>query len=333
MTLVPRRCCPAQAVVDGRTQPVIGDRCDADRLAFGVQRVQVAKEVRRRLDQIAALRQVQIAGTGTKSQIKRSCNGRLDVQPHGGVGRVMRQQLPGCCQRIAVDVALYRASQCLLQSLSRDASGAQQQRFVACQPGNGAFQTYGAGAVIDDGRDTAIQPGLHMRRCSWADPARGVGRRRRDRPADLLQQAPCGFMSGHPHGQRRQSGSDQPGHAVAIPQRQNQGQRSGPEGAGEHFGPIIPFHQLLRCLYGRNMCDQWVETRPPLGRIDPGDGLAIAGITAQAIDGFGRKRDQPTGAQKRGGALQIGLCGAQNDGTFGIHGMTRRFGCLQGGRL
>ena len=46
-----------------------------------------------------------------------------------------------------------------------------------------------------------------------------------------------------------------------------------------------------------DMRDQRVEGRPALGGVEPGDGLAIAGIGAEAVDGLGRKRDQPAWPQ------------------------------------
>ena len=50
-----------------------------------------------------------------------------------------------------------------------------------------------------------------------------------------------------------------------------------------------------------DMGDQRIEARPALGGIEPGDGLAIAGIGAEPIDGLGRERDQPAGGKAGGG--------------------------------
>lgn len=46
------------------------------------------------------------------------------------------------------------------------------------------------------------------------------------------------------------------------------------------------------------MRDQRVKAGPSLGRIDRGDRLPVAGIPAQAIDGFGGERDQQPLPQK-----------------------------------
>ena len=53
----------------------------------------------------------------------------------------------------------------------------------------------------------------------------------------------------------------------------------------------------------RNVGDQRIEGGASLGRIKPGDGLAIAGIGAQPVDRFGRKGDQSAG----GKAARCGL--------------------------
>ena len=55
--------------------------------------------------------------------------------------------------------------------------------------------------------------------------------------------------------------------------------------------------QLPCGLDVRHMRDQRIESRAALGGVETGDGLAIAGIGAEPVDGLGRKRDQPTGGQ------------------------------------
>ena len=49
--------------------------------------------------------------------------------------------------------------------------------------------------------------------------------------------------------------------------------------------------------------DQRIERGPALGRIEPGDRLAVGRVGAEPIDGLGRKRDEPAGRQHAGGAL------------------------------
>ncbi len=59
----------------------------------------------------------------------------------------------------------------------------------------------------------------------------------------------------------------------------------------------------LRRLDVRDMGDQRIEGRPALGGVEAGDGLAVARVGAEPIDGLGRKRDQPALAKAGGCGL------------------------------
>ena len=50
------------------------------------------------------------------------------------------------------------------------------------------------------------------------------------------------------------------------------------------------------------MHDQRVEAGPGLGGEYSGDGMLVCRIAAEPIHGLGRERDEPPGAQQRGGA-------------------------------
>jgi hypothetical protein len=57
----------------------------------------------------------------------------------------------------------------------------------------------------------------------------------------------------------------------------------------------------------REMDDQRIERRAPLGREDRRHRMRVGGIGPKAVNGLGRKRDQPAGAKNAGGAVEIGL--------------------------
>src|SRR5579875_262155 len=59
---------------------------------------------------------------------------------------------------------------------------------------------------------------------------------------------------------------------------------------------------LRETLVKGEMHDQRVEARPLLGGKDPGDGMRVCRIAAQAVDGLGRKGDELPGAQQFGRA-------------------------------
>ena len=96
---------------------------------------------------------------------------------------------------------------------------------------------------------------------------------------------------------------------MPFAQRQNQGQRAGPEGLCQLLGQIRPLHKALGCFDRGDMGDQRVEAGPSLGLVNRCDGLSVAGVAAKAIDRFGRKSDQKTLAQKIGSLRDAaGIC-------------------------
>ena len=45
------------------------------------------------------------------------------------------------------------------------------------------------------------------------------------------------------------------------------------------------------------MGDQRIECRPALGLVEARDGAAVGGVGAEAVDGLGRKGDEPAGGK------------------------------------
>ena len=56
------------------------------------------------------------------------------------------------------------------------------------------------------------------------------------------------------------------------------------------------------------MDDQRVETRPPLCGEDAGDRPIVGRVATEAVDGFGRERDELPGAQQSGGFDDRAAC-------------------------
>ena len=54
-----------------------------------------------------------------------------------------------------------------------------------------------------------------------------------------------------------------------------------------------------------DVANQRIGARPALGYEDFRNGGGVGGISAEAIDGFGRKRDQTAGAQNAGGTFDV----------------------------
>ncbi len=119
-------------------------------------------------------------------------------------------------------------------------------------------------------------------------------------------------MRRHPRGRGVEPGADQQGQAAIRGPRQDQGQRPRPEAAGEETRIIVENTYAFGHGGVGDMHDQRVVCRPALGLEDARHGLAVAGIGAQPVDGFGRERDQPAGHEAARRGLDRLVLGRQN---------------------
>ena len=87
-------------------------------------------------------------------------------------------------------------------------------------------------------------------------------------------------------------------------------QRSGPERLGERLdarsGRRVRVPERKRSGNGRDMKDQRIVRRPPLGGEDALHSALVEAIGAEAVDRFCRKSDMLAGAQKQRRARKIG---------------------------
>ncbi len=97
------------------------------------------------------------------------------------------------------------------------------------------------------------------------------------------------------NGNGLEAGADQQRQGRRRAARQHQRQWSGPEALGQRAGVIVERDQPAGLFDARDVADQRVEARPILGGEDRGDRTLVGRIGAEAIDGLGRKRDQPAG--------------------------------------
>ena len=132
-----------------------------------------------------------------------------------------------------------------------------------------------------------------------ADFARWIGRRCRNRPAKGRQKRAGNRVLWHTNSQCLLASRDQRRNPCVSFQRQHQGKRTGPEGAGQNFGVVVPVNQIPGHCGVSKMHDQWVKRRPPLGFVYTRDRAIVARIRAQPIDCFGGHRDQTTIAPDR----------------------------------
>ena len=138
-----------------------------------------------------------------------------------------------------------------------------------------------------------------------ADPARGVGRRAR-RPGARWRRA-GGWASGCAGTRIATLGrpARTSGEIAAVDQRQDQGQRAGPERLGQPQGVAVEPGDGGGGGEVGQVQDQRVEGRAVLGGEDAGDGAVVGRVGAEAVDGFGREGDEAAG---RAGRRRRGRC-------------------------
>ena len=117
-------------------------------------------------------------------------------------------------------------------------------------------------------------------------------------------------MCRHAHSHRFETGEREIGDAAIRLLRKYEREGSRPERRGEFFGGGCKHGHAPGGVDIRNVRDQRIERRTPLGRVEPRHGFAITCICTEAIDGFGRKRDKTTRREAACGCLDrvpIGL--------------------------
>ena len=122
----------------------------------------------------------------------------------------------------------------------------------------------------------------------WPGPLTLVLPRRATSPIDLLASAGLDTLAVRVPGQQIDRAASAPW--------QHQGQRTGPERGGQALGGRGGDNMAEGCLSSREVADQRVELRAALRRENAGDGLAVGGVTPEAVDGLGAKGDKTAGA-------------------------------------
>ena len=190
----------------------------------------------------------------------------------------------------------------LLDRLPRDRAGPQQYGGALTEGHDRRLQPGGGAAAVQDHVDLASKIFGDMRRGHRAHMAGAVGRRRRDRPAERRDQRLRDRMRGNPNRDARQAG---PGKFANRPARRggrDDRQRPRPEGRGETQRQLRQNRLATRGFEIGDMRDQRIERGAVFGVVDPGDRPGLRRVGAEAIDGLGRKGDQPALAQDRRGA-------------------------------
>ncbi len=188
--------------------------------------------------------------------------------------------------------------------LARHPAGAQQDQPVALHLQDGRLDPDGTGAAVHHRVDPSLEIRHDVRRRGGADVSRSVRARRGDRASRKREDPACQGMGGHADRQRVEPGRGEIAHAAPRAARQNEGQRTRPEGGGETARQRVEARERLRRREVRHVGDQGVEARSPLGRIDACDGSPAGGVGAQPVDRLRGKGDEPALRQNAPGLVR-----------------------------
>ncbi len=111
-------------------------------------------------------------------------------------------------------------------------------------------------------------------------------------------------MPGHAQTNRGEIGGDDVRNDGLL--FQYQGQRAGPESAGQALSDFWPVgNQRLRHFDRGYVDDEGAGTGSAFNGVDPGCRFSIEGISAKTVNSFSGEGDEPAGAQKLGGAVDF----------------------------
>ena len=154
-----------------------------------------------------------------------------------------------------------------------------------------------AWAGIDDEVDAAAQIGEHVGATCRRYMAGAIRRGRNDRSAEGGEQCVRDRMRGHAHRDGVEPGQGKVGDAATELLCEHECQWPRPKRSCQLFGGVGQDAGGARGIDVGDVGNQRIESRPSLGRIEPRNSLAVTGIGTQAVDGFGRERDQPAGGK------------------------------------
>ncbi|MEA3042375.1 MAG: hypothetical protein QOH47_213 [Sphingomonadales bacterium] len=300
----------AQPIVDRAAEAGIGDRRNGDAglgRRFGL--VEPFEQIGGRLDQVARSAERGVAGDRAEAD-QPFVAARLDGVEAERLGRrVMAGELSGG----------FDAGRVLDPEAEVDRPRAEQAGPAVRQRDDGRFQAMGSGAAVDDQRYAPAEAGEDVGGAGRADPAADIGGRSGERPAGGFNEGAHRRMSGRADCHGGQARGDECGDSRAAAQRQNQRQRARPVAIGERGRLVVETGDLGRLTDIAHMDDQRIEARPPLGLVDPRDGLAVGRVGGEAVDGLGRHRHRlPGGDQPRRLGDRLGSI-SQDAGVLRAH--------------
>ena len=153
-------------------------------------------------------------------------------------------------------------------------------------------------AAIEDHVHLAAKIGFDVLRPRWAHAPGLVGARSSDWDGRRSEEIACGRVGRNADRYCFEACGDEFADAMGgmLRQRQNEGQRPGPEMAGQRERFFVKLGKAEGRFEIRDMHDQWIEARAALRLKNARHGLALCGVRAEPIHRLGRERDNTASA-------------------------------------
>lgn len=173
---------------------------------------------------------------------------------------------------------------------------------------NGALETVGARAAVEDSINAAVEPVEDMGGRGGGDEAEEVGAGRGERQADPLEEQTRDGMGGDAETDGGQFCSDNVGDDRGT--RQDERDGSGPEGCSEEARGVGNRGCERKGLVCRGQMDnERVKRGSPFGLEDAPDRDGVEGICREPVNGLGGHGDEPSVSQDRGCLVEAPLVG------------------------
>src|SRR5437764_4583610 len=121
----------------------------------------------------------------------------------------MAGKLAGSGRPLAIGAGLNSTAETLLDRLATKTAGPQQPRHIRPAINDRRFKPDRAGSGIEYDRNLVAKPRAHVLGRRRADPSRGIGAWRDDRPAGRLEEGKCNLMARHSDCDAGQAGTRQ----------------------------------------------------------------------------------------------------------------------------
>ena len=185
-----------------------------------------------------------------------------------------------------------------------DASGAEKNRLRLGERQDSGFDADLAGTSVEDEIDVVAEAAADVLGSGGGKFGEAVGTGSGEGHVGGTDESERDGMGWHAEGDGRKSGGDGVGNRRLLPNDERQ--RAGPEFSGQTIGSFWPICDQRLCHFDRSYVnDERAEGRATFDGIDSSDGVGVERVGSKSVDGFGRERDETTGAEEGSGVEDL----------------------------